>query len=394
MLTTLDLFAGIGGFALGLEATGFFRTTCFVENEPYCQAVLRHHWPRVPVLGDIKNVQRSDLPDLSPDVIVGGFPCQPFSHAGKQRAQDDPRHLWPEMFRLIRECRPTWVIGENVAGIIKLGLDEVLSDLESEGYATRTFNIPACAVGAPHIRQRLWIIAHSDSHGEPDGAFDGDTRQGQLGFGRSETSSHGSDADESGSHRAAEHEHDPKHGQTQLRDKQVGELGQMGKVVADADSDDRRRERCTKSQEGTTRVEHGGSGSRQLERGIDADVADASSGRQRRSGKGQMEQSRRAETKRTSETLANTDETGCEQQRRSKSAQEEQPSIEHGGSLSDAASGGRPEVWWKVEPPVGRVVDGLPNRVPQLRALGNSIIPQIAQEIGNAIKALENDKEV
>jgi hypothetical protein len=107
-----------------------------------------------------------------------------------------------------------------------------------------------------------------------------------------------------------------------------------------------------------------------------------------------MEQSRRAETKRTSETLANTDETGCEQQRRSKSAQEEQPSIEHGGSLSDAASGGRPEVWWKVEPPVGRVVDGLPNRVPQLRALGNSIIPQIAQEIGNAIKALENDKEV
>ena len=151
MLTTLDLFAGIGGFALGLEATDFFRTTCFVENEPYCQAVLQYHWPEVPVLGDIKNVQRCDLPDPNPDVIVGGFPCQPFSHAGKQRAQDDPRHLWPEMFRLIRECRPTWVIGENVAGIIKLGLDEVLSDLESEGYATRTFNIPACAVGAPHI---------------------------------------------------------------------------------------------------------------------------------------------------------------------------------------------------------------------------------------------------
>jgi len=183
MLTTLDLFAGIGGFALGLEATNFFRTTCFVENEPYCQAVLRHHWPEVPVLGDIKNVQRSDLPDPNPDVIVGGFPCQPFSHAGKQRAQDDPRHLWPEMLRLIRECRPTWIIGENVAGIVKLGLDEVLSDLESEGYATRTFNIPACAVGAPHIRQRLWIIAHADSQGEPDGAFDGDARQGQLGFG-------------------------------------------------------------------------------------------------------------------------------------------------------------------------------------------------------------------
>ena len=428
MLTTLDLFAGIGGFALGLEATDFFRTTCFVENEPYCQAVLQYHWPEVPVLGDIKNVKRCDLPDPNPDVIVGGFPCQPFSHAGKQRAQDDPRHLWPEMFRLIRECRPTWVIGENVAGIIKLGLDEVLSDLESEGYATRTFNIPACAVGAPHIRQRLWIIAHADSPGEPDG----DTRQGQLGFGWSETSSHGSDADESGSHRAAEHQQDPKHGQTQLRDKQVGEFGQMGKDVADAKNNGVGwRQQQSQSGEGTGDVadadserrhggaeEHGshgrefvaGSGrdvadadrsgqSASAGRGQDnrnearddfgrrgEDVADASSGRQRRSGKGQMEQSGRAETKRTSETLADTDETGCEQQRRSKSAQEEQPSLEHGGSLSDAASGNRPEVWWKVEPPVGRVVDGLPNRVPQLRALGNSIIPQIAQEIGNAIK--------
>jgi DNA-cytosine methyltransferase len=471
MLTTLDLFAGIGGFALGLEATDFFRTTCFVENEPYCQAVLQYHWPEVPVLGDIKNVQRCDLPDPNPDVIVGGFPCQPFSHAGKQRAQDDPRHLWPEMFRLIRECRPTWVIGENVAGIIKLGLDEVLSDLESEGYATRTFNIPACAVGAPHIRQRLWIVAHADSQGEPDGAFDGDTRQGQLGFGWSETSSHGSDADESGSHRAAEHQQDPKHGQTQLRDKQVGEFGQMGKdvadaeregdgrgrlsgsrkdksengqrpsnqfvrcskVVADADSDDRGRERCTKPQAGTTRVEHGGSGSRQLERGIDADVADAASiDGQRSIGQGGCTRESEAafgdgggvvadtDSERPQRKWADCGEEGRQDQERQaglcsgtiladaerprtrmeksrdsgqgrKSADTRQSKVlrqEDGACSSEglAASGDRPEVWWKVEPPVGRVVDGLPNRVPQLRALGNSIIPQIAQEIGNAIK--------
>ena len=412
MLTTLDLFAGIGGFALGLEATGFFRTTCFVENEPYCQAVLQYHWPEVPVLGDIKNVQRSDLPDPNPDVIVGGFPCQPFSHAGKQRAQDDPRHLWPEMFRLIRECRPTWVIGENVAGIIKLGLDEVLSDLESEGYATRTFNIPACAVGAPHIRQRLWIIAHADSQGEPDGAFDGDARQGQLGFDVADTQREGE-----------RRRRVPRPGKDTGKNGKglSGEFGRHREAVADAASIDGQR---SIGQGGCTRESEAASGDGG---GV---VADASSGRQRRSGKGQMEQSGRAETKRTSETLADTDETGCEQQRRSKSAQEEQPSIEHGGSLSDterprtrmeksrdsgqgrksadtrqskvlrqedgacsseglAASGDRPEVWWKVEPPVGRVVDGLSNRVPQLRALGNSIIPQIAQEIGNAIKALE-----
>ena len=375
MLTTLDLFAGIGGFALGLEATDFFRTTCFVENEPYCQAVLQCHWPEVPVLGDIKNVQRCDLPDPNPDVIVGGFPCQPFSHAGKQRAQDDPRHLWPEMFRLIRECRPTWVIGENVAGIIKLGLDEVLSDLESEGYATRTFNIPACAVGAPHIRQRLWIIAHADSPGEPDG----DTRQGQLGFGVADTEREGDGRGRLSGSRKDKSENGQRPSNQFVR---------CSKVVADANSDDRGRERCTKPQAGTTRVEHGGSGSRQLERGIDADVADANrSGQSASAGRGQDNRNEaRDDFGRRGEDLADTDETGCEQQRRSKSAQEEQPSLEHGGALSDAASGDRPEVWWKVEPPVGRVVDGLPNRVPQLRALGNSIIPQIAQEIGNAIK--------
>jgi len=425
MLTTLDLFAGIGGFALGLEATDFFRTTCFVENEPYCQAVLQYHWPEVPVLGDIKNVQRCDLPDPNPDVIVGGFPCQPFSHAGKQRAQDDPRHLWPEMFRLIRECRPTWVIGENVAGIIKLGLDEVLSDLESEGYATRTFNIPACAVGAPHIRQRLWIIAHADSPGEPDG----DTRQGQLGFGWSETSSHGSDADESGSHRAAEHQQDPKHGQTQLRDKQVGEFGQMGKDVADAEreGDGRGRlsgsrkdksengqrpsnqfVRCSKVVADADRSGQSASAGRGQDNRNEArddfgrrgeDVADASSGRQRRSGKGQMEQPSLEHGGSLSD--AERPRTRMEKSRDSgqgrKSADTRQSKVlrqEDGACSSEglAASGDRPEVWWKVEPPVGRVVDGLPNRVPQLRALGNSIIPQIAQEIGNAIKVTYETK--
>ena len=405
MLTTLDLFAGIGGFALGLEATDFFRTTCFVENEPYCQAVLQCHWPEVPVLGDIKNVQRCDLPDPNPDVIVGGFPCQPFSHAGKQRAQDDPRHLWPEMFRLIRECRPTWVIGENVAGIIKLGLDEVLSDLESEGYATRTFNIPACAVGAPHIRQRLWIIAHADSPGEPDG----DTRQGQLGFGVADTEREGDGRGRLSGSRKDKSENGQRPSNQFVR---------CSKVVADANSDDRGRERCTKPQAGTTRVEHGGSGSRQLERGIDADVADANrSGQSASAGRGQDNRNEaRDDFGLRGEDMADTDETGCEQQRRSKSAQEEQPSIEHGGSLSDAKgqrmergratgkqepsvsagqalsgcdSTGSREDYWEVEPAVGRLVDGLPNRVPQLRALGNSIIPQIAQEIGEAIKTAE-----
>jgi len=176
MLKVLDLFSGIGGFSLGLEAAGPFETIAFVENEPYCQAVLKHHWPRTPILGDIKNVKKEDIP-TRPDVIVGGFPCQPFSVAGTRQAQDDPRHLWPDMFRLIQEFRPDWVIGENVAGLINLGLDEVLTDLENEGYTTRTFNIPACAVGAPHQRYRLWIVANLHSGSEPE-----PTRPEQQGF--------------------------------------------------------------------------------------------------------------------------------------------------------------------------------------------------------------------
>ena len=175
-MKVLDLFSGIGGFSRGLEAAGPFETIAFVEYEPYCQAVLKHHWPRTKILGDIKNVKKADIP-TRPDIIVGGFPCQPFSVAGSRQAQDDPRHLWPDMFRLIQELRPDWVIGENVAGLIHLGLDEVLTDLESAGYTTRTFNIPACAVGAPHQRYRLWIIAHRLSGRDPE-----PTRPEQQGF--------------------------------------------------------------------------------------------------------------------------------------------------------------------------------------------------------------------
>ena len=342
MLRTLDLFAGIGGFSRGLEATGFFETICFVENEPYCQAVLKHHWPGVPILGDIKNVKAPDLP-TRPDVICGGFPCQPFSQAGKQRAQDDPRHLWPEMFRLIRECRPTWVVGENVAGIIKLGLDEVLADLEGEGYATRTFNIPACAVGAPHLRQRLWIVAHSDSESEPDGTFDGGAGARQLGFefGGSEAAPHGPDPDNDGSHREKEHKQNTKHGKTQLRDEQVRELGSVGQDVADPDS-----------QRGNRAAGKQGAAGRKITSGSRPYVADP-----RCDTEGSRKGVQRGAAKRSK------------------------------GSF-DAGDGGdiRPEERWAVEPDVGRLVDGLPNRVPQLRALGNSIVPQIAQEIGQAIR--------
>ena len=159
-LKILDLFSGIGGFSLGLESTGHFETAAFCEIEPYCQKVLKKHWPNVPIFDDIRKLKGKDIGAI--DIITGGYPCQPFSVAGKQKAEQDPRHLWPEYFRLIKELRPTWVIGENVSGHIKLGLDTVLENLESEGYSTRTFSISASSIGANHKRERIWIIANSN----------------------------------------------------------------------------------------------------------------------------------------------------------------------------------------------------------------------------------------
>ena len=156
--THLDLFSGIGGFALAAKWNGY-RTVGFCDNEPYAQAVLKKHWPDVPCHKDIREVRGELYAGVT--LLTGGFPCQPFSVAGKQRGKDDNRYLWPEMLRVIREARPAWIIGENVAGIVNLALDTVCADLEAEGYEVEPVIIPACAVDAPHRRDRVWIIARN-----------------------------------------------------------------------------------------------------------------------------------------------------------------------------------------------------------------------------------------
>jgi DNA (cytosine-5)-methyltransferase 1 len=156
----LDLFSGIGGFALAARNVGW-QTVAFCESEPFCQAVLRKHWPDVPIHPDVRTLTGDAVGSV--DIITGGYPCQPFSLAGKRGGSDDDRHLWPEFARLIRELRPRWVLGENVAGHITLGLDDVLADLEGLGYAWEAFVIPAVAVDARHRRERLWIAAYAVS---------------------------------------------------------------------------------------------------------------------------------------------------------------------------------------------------------------------------------------
>lgn len=153
-----DLFSGIGGFSLGLERAGM-ETAFFCEIDPFCQKVLKKHWPDVPIFNDVRNFDY----DGTIDVICGGFPCQPFSVAGKRKGKEDDRHLWGEMFNIIKRYKPRWVIGENVLGIVNMALDNLLFDLESQDYTVQAFIIPACAVNAPHRRDRVWIIAYNNS---------------------------------------------------------------------------------------------------------------------------------------------------------------------------------------------------------------------------------------
>lgn len=162
-MTHIDLFSGIGGFALAAQWVWgeAYETLAFVEIDGFCQKALRKNFPNVRIHDDIRTFPFEPL-RVRCDLLTGGFPCQPFSIAGKRKGQRDDRFLWKEMLRIIQEYRPRWIVGENVAGIVNLGLDEVLSDLESADYAAKTFIIPACAVNAPHKRERVWIVAHSD----------------------------------------------------------------------------------------------------------------------------------------------------------------------------------------------------------------------------------------
>lgn len=196
----LDLFSGIGGFAYAVDQVWPGSTHIFCDNNLFCQQVIRKHWPESRIYGDIRTITNTD--SLRPhgsqdpqgdqerngsnqkgagkvrqlegnntlriDLLTGGFPCQPFSQAGKRRGTADDRYLWPEMLRVIQLTKPTWIIGENVGGFVTwnegMVLEQVCLDMETEGYEVQPFIIPACAVNAPHRRDRVWIVAHRQNN--------------------------------------------------------------------------------------------------------------------------------------------------------------------------------------------------------------------------------------
>jgi DNA (cytosine-5)-methyltransferase 1 len=169
-LTHLDLFSGIGGFALAAGWAGF-RTVGFSEVEPYACRVLAERWPGVPNIGDVR-IAANFARFRGCTVVSAGFPCQPVSEAGEQRGEGDVRWLWPATLAVVSIARPTWFIGENVSGLIGMGLlDKVCADLENIGYGTQPLTIPASGAGAWHVRERVWILAHADGarESQPEG---------------------------------------------------------------------------------------------------------------------------------------------------------------------------------------------------------------------------------
>jgi len=340
-LRHLDLFSGIGGFSLGLEATGAFETIAFCDIEKYCLEVLEKRFPHVPRYTDLRelNYERlradgiiSDTKKI--DIITGGYPCQPFSVAGRKKGEEDPRHLWPEYFRLVKELRPTWVIGENVSGHIKLGLDTVIQNLEDEGYAVRPFSISASSVGANHQRERIWIVAHAKHNS--------DQQQVPRSNGEEKT----------------------------VSEKYWEEHGQSWKPS--------RTNSIRQQDNGHENVED----TRQHSRGIEPSRDQESIGR------GSPEKTEwAADADKTSgsseggEITSTTSEVANSDSQRGRSWEANRQDAEDVREPSRRPWDG----WWDIEPNVGRVAHGVSKRVDRLKSLGNSLVPSIPYYIGLSI---------
>jgi DNA (cytosine-5)-methyltransferase 1 len=337
--THLDIFSGIGGFAIAAQNCGY-ETVAFCEKDKYAQQILKERFGAV--LADATELQRNGCehhagsdsekrgqvsesgngsrPRLHPDIftlngadyagvdlLTGGFPCQPFSVAGKRRGAEDERALWPEMLRVIDGAKPAWLIGENVAGIVTMELDNILSDLEGIGYAAWPLVIPACAVDARHRRDRVWIVAHA-------------TRELQHGRGQSRNGS--------------------------------GQHSDGGENVADADSSGQRQGDEEDAERASKQPDSGGF---QQSHVSDADC-EGSQGQLHPGG----------------------DDT--------EGRQKPDGWASAGSGIS---CGWKPESQWFAESGMGRVAHGIPHRTHRLRGLGNAIVPQVAFEIIRAITNLK-----
>jgi DNA (cytosine-5)-methyltransferase 1 len=358
-----SLFSGIGGFDLGLERAGF-ESAWFCEADPYATRVLRKHWPELPVFPDVRELTAEWAEPI--DVLCGGFPCQDLSVAGAGAGVEGARSgLWSEFARLIGEFRPRYVLVENVAALLARGAGRVLGDLAALGYDAEWDCIPASAIGAPHQRDRIWIVAYPNG-----GALWDEPGRSSRPDGTGAT--------------------------------QPGDDGAEGSV-ADADRGGEPQQRGALA-EGGGRPEHGG----QAE-----DVEDAAGEGRRQAGGGERDDAGRAgafvRSQRAGEVAGEVADPERERleglgpiARESEVAESGDGSssspyanrvrcdrgagpLEHIYRSAELANGG----WWLVEPDVGRVAHGVPSRLDRVRCLGNALVPQIAEFLGRRIMAYE-----
>jgi len=407
-LKILDLFSGLGGFSLGLERTGHFETIAFCDNEKYSKLILNKHWKGVKIYNDVREISKEKFKEDGiefPDIITGGFPCQPFSVAGKQKGTSDDRHLWPEMFRIIKAFKPRFVIGENVRGIVNIQdgvvFETVCTDLESEGYEVQPFNIPAAGVGAPHRRERIWIIAtHSDYTGDRASEYEtnedrqkiNERRQGQSQF---ESSGY------------SENVANTKNGRGQPSQSKRWEGTKRGSIDSRGIEGERKNFSGTENVENSRRTLRQGT---ELREKNEDEVGKENANQHQRSSSSSESNVANAYTRlsngsfeevQSGRNTFDTSSEGTTDVANTESsighdfysiARNGEPSLQE--IFGDGSSLPRESSWWNVEPNVGRVAHGIPGRVHRLKGLGNSIIPQIAEEIGKAIIKAKEVNEV
>ena len=332
----IDLCSGIGGFALGFSWSDLGTTPkLFCDTDPWCRKVIAKNFPNVPIANDVKEIANEPRRFIQekPFILTGGYPCQPYSVAGK-RNEDDPRKIFPFIHRIVEQVRPSWCVFENVYGHFSMGLDEVLVQMETINYATRTFIVPSSSVGALHKRDRLWIVCKDMGDSEHDGSS-----ATEIGGGNEETSE-----------------------RTQ------------------------KRTEATKQSEGASRSEHSQTISDTESLGCGGGNGEQRGDQQRKIlEEEQGRSSLGSEVEGCRESHGNIPNTKSERIQRLWSSWE-QESDTHGQSVIPMCQGERsPKAIWEVEPNVDRVVDGLPKRMDRIKGLGNAIVPQNAMMIANAI---------
>ena len=406
-LTHLSLFSGIGGLDMAAEWAGI-KTVGQCEWAEYPTKVLEKHWPDVPRWKDIRTLTGESFYERTGrrtvDVISGGFPCQPFSVAGKRRGAEDDRYLWPEMVRVIKELRPTWIIGENVAGIVRMELPNILSELGSEGYRTRAFLVPACAVGARHRRYRIAIVGYAKHNGSSAATVAGGLAE--TGRGQQEGKEKTSEFTGTGQSRNCKDVAGSESNVTGI----LQEREEQEKPRSFCDGEDVQYSDLTGCEE--LYVAQKSNKEKIFGRGChDGDACNAAS-KGLSDGTGESLEGRRTqepESERPDSNVSDTDNGSRNVWRDWKLS-----AVKNTGEERDDIGGGTEEYdqrewrrtksglggmadgipywvdgYWDVEPKIPRVANGVANRAGRLKALGNAVVPQQFFPFFKAISEVE-----